>query len=163
MRIIKNFLTVIIIAFFLSIALRKVLAVSKTIFIYQNNGVDANIRYDITISDEDIAAAQSLDQSCLISTWTLNTGYGRNDNEASNFDSVGNTSNAEKPITRHKNIFSEQNGYDIMHSNGFDRVMPVISFFGENQSCEIRYPIAAKPILFSDFPYIYPAVPAPTL
>lgn len=148
-------------AFFL-ITLQKVLALNTSIFVYKNNGIDANIRYDITISDQDIAAAQSLNPSCVISTWTLNTGYGKTDSEASNFNSSGSTNNAERPIAQHHFVFSEQNGYDVLHSNGFDRVMPVISFFGEDQSCEIKYSISAAPILFPQFPYSYPVVPTPT-
>ncbi|MGE5041731.1 MAG: hypothetical protein ACM3IJ_02405 [Candidatus Levyibacteriota bacterium] len=153
----KKLILPFLIILFILFALQKAQAVSEFISVYKNNGVDTNIRYDVTISAQDIAAAQASNPSCAISSWTLNTGYGNTDTSAANFDSVGNTNNAIKPITRTQNIFSEQNAYDILHNNGFDRVMLVLSFFGENESCEIRYPLTATPILFSSFPYSYPA------
>jgi hypothetical protein len=134
-------------------SLKKVLAANKAISVININGIDANISYNIAISDEETNAAQDLDLSCPITTWTLNTGYGKNDSEAVSFDSTGNTSNAEKPISQHQSVFNEQNGYDVLHSNGFDRVMLEVIFIGKNGDCQIRYPIVTKPVLFSEFPY----------
>ncbi len=158
MKIIQRLLTLIFVAFLLFSTLQKVFAYDKSIFVAKNSLlIDTNIRYDIAISEKDIASAQSLNPSCVITSWTLNTGYGGDDSKAANFESLGSTSNAIKPIAKVQNVFSEQNGFDVLHSNGFDRVMLSISFFGENESCEIKYPIVTKPILFSEFPFNYPS------
>jgi hypothetical protein len=141
---------------FLSIFIKYTLATNNSIYLNgEKTDKFVSIRYDINITDQDIASAQQLNPACIINTWTLDTGYGSSDLDAVNFNSQGNTNNIEKPITEHNQIFNESNGFDVLNTNNFDRVMLKINFFGQNGECQINYPIVANPILFSSFPYSF--------